>query len=64
VEKVCARGQHRQASVVAQDVDPQDALGVLDRPITRDEYERAVALADRYGLHRRDRPRRVGPSSA
>ena len=27
----------------------------LDRPITSDEYERAVALADKYGLHRRDR---------
>jgi putative pyruvate formate lyase activating enzyme len=27
----------------------------LDRPIARDEYERAVALADKYGLHRRDR---------
>jgi putative pyruvate formate lyase activating enzyme len=36
----------------------------LDRPITRDEYERAVALAERHGLHRRDQPRRVGSSSA
>jgi putative pyruvate formate lyase activating enzyme len=27
----------------------------LDRPITRDEYERAVAVADTYGLRRRDR---------
>jgi uncharacterized Fe-S radical SAM superfamily protein PflX len=27
----------------------------LDRPITHDEYARAVALADTYGLHRRDR---------
>jgi putative pyruvate formate lyase activating enzyme len=34
----------------------------LDRPITRDEYERAVALADAHGLHRRDRPRRMAPS--
>ena len=31
----------------------------LDRPITRDEYERAMAIADAQGLHRRDRPRRV-----
>jgi uncharacterized Fe-S radical SAM superfamily protein PflX len=30
----------------------------LDRPITRDEYERALALADAHGLHRLDRPRR------
>jgi putative pyruvate formate lyase activating enzyme len=36
----------------------------LDRPITRDEYERAVALADKYALRRRDRPRRVGSASA
>jgi putative pyruvate formate lyase activating enzyme len=35
----------------------------LDRPITRDEYEQAVALADKHGLHRRDRPRRVLASS-
>jgi putative pyruvate formate lyase activating enzyme len=34
----------------------------LDRPITRDEYERAVALAERHGLHRRDRPRRAWSS--
>jgi len=27
----------------------------LDRPITRDEYERAVAVADKYGLRRRYR---------
>ena len=36
----------------------------LDRPITRDEYERALALADTYGLHRRDRPRRLWAASA
>jgi putative pyruvate formate lyase activating enzyme len=30
----------------------------LDRPITGDEYARAGAIADKYGLHRRDRPRR------
>jgi putative pyruvate formate lyase activating enzyme len=30
----------------------------LDRPITGDEYERAVALADTHGLSRRDRRRR------
>lgn len=36
----------------------------LDRPITRDEYERALALADTYGLHRRDRPRRRWAASA
>jgi uncharacterized Fe-S radical SAM superfamily protein PflX len=35
----------------------------LDRPITHDEYERAVALADKHGLHRRDRLRRVRSSS-
>jgi putative pyruvate formate lyase activating enzyme len=34
----------------------------LDRPITRSEYEHALALADRYGLHRLDRPRRIGAS--
>jgi putative pyruvate formate lyase activating enzyme len=32
----------------------------LDRPITGREYTRAAALADQYGLHRRDRPRRQG----
>jgi putative pyruvate formate lyase activating enzyme len=35
----------------------------LDRPITGDEYARAAAMADRYGLHRRDRPRRLGSAS-
>jgi putative pyruvate formate lyase activating enzyme len=30
----------------------------LDRPITGDEYARASGIADKYGLHRRDRPRR------
>jgi putative pyruvate formate lyase activating enzyme len=28
----------------------------LDRPVTRQEYERALALAARHGLHRLDRP--------
>lgn len=36
----------------------------LDRPITRDEYERAVALADKHGLRRRDRPRRAWSARA
>jgi putative pyruvate formate lyase activating enzyme len=30
----------------------------LDRPITGQECARAAAIADSYGLHRRDRPRR------
>jgi putative pyruvate formate lyase activating enzyme len=30
----------------------------LDRPVTGKEYARAVAIADKFGLHRRDRPRR------
>jgi putative pyruvate formate lyase activating enzyme len=30
----------------------------LDRPITGEEYERALARAHAYGLHRLDRPRR------
>lgn len=29
----------------------------LDRPVTKAEYERALAAAARYGLHRLDRPR-------
>jgi putative pyruvate formate lyase activating enzyme len=29
----------------------------LDRPITTEEYDRALAAADRHGLHRLDRPR-------
>lgn len=32
----------------------------LDRPITGNEYARAGAIADKYGLRRRDRPRRQG----
>jgi putative pyruvate formate lyase activating enzyme len=29
----------------------------LDRPITTEEYDRALAAAARHGLHRLDRPR-------
>jgi putative pyruvate formate lyase activating enzyme len=36
----------------------------LDRPITGDEYARARAIADKYGLHRRDRPRRQRAASS
>jgi putative pyruvate formate lyase activating enzyme len=32
----------------------------LDRPITGAEYGHARALAERFGLHRLDRSRRVG----